>query len=101
MITRGRDARRDASCVYAGRRGCLLRCPLRVVPGHARRYGIGPLAVLEAPQHGRASDLQALVAAERDHVTDGVVELDRGHAAADHGARIRASLNTCNTGHGD
>jgi len=68
---------------------------LGLVLGDARRYGIGPFAVSEAPQYRRASDLQALVAAERDHVADGVVELDHGHPSTDHRARIRTGLNTC------
>jgi len=51
--------------------------------------------VFEAPQHGGAFDLQVLVAAESDHVADGVVKLDGGHAAPDHSARVRAGLNTC------
>jgi len=50
--------------------------------------------VFEAPQHGSALDFQVLVAAESDHVADGVVKLDGGHAAADHRARVRAGLNT-------
>lgn len=69
------------------------------VARHASRYGVGPLAVFEAPQHRGAADLEPVVAAERDHVADGVVELDRRHPAADHGARVRASLNTCGTRH--
>jgi len=74
---------------------CSLLCPLSLVPGHARRYGIGPFSVFEAPQHGGAFDLQVLVAAESDHVADCVVKLDGGHAAPDHSARVRAGLNTC------
>lgn len=73
--------------------------PFGAIARHASRYGVGPLAVFEAPQHRGAADLERVVATERDHVADGVVELDRRHPAADHGARVRASLNTCGTRH--
>lgn len=72
-----------------------LLCPLSLVPGHTRRYGIGPFPVFEAPQHGGSLDFQILVAAESDHVPDGVVKLDGGHAAPYHRSRVWAGLNTC------
>lgn len=73
--------------------------PFGAIARHASRYGVGPLAVFEAPQHRGTADLERVVATERDHVADGVVELDRRHPAADHGARVRASLNTYGTRH--
>jgi len=80
---------------WVGKLRVLLLCLLSFVPRHTGWYGIRPFSVFEAPQHGGALDFQVLVAAESDHVADGVVKLDGGHPASDHRARIRAGLNTC------
>lgn len=61
---------------------------------HTSGYGTGPFAIFHALENLGAAQLKAGIAGEGDALTDGIVELDRGHATADGGAGIRTSLHT-------
>ena len=56
--------------------------------------GIRPLAVLLALELLGTPETQSRVTGERDGLSDGVVELDDRHSAADRGSRVRTGLGT-------
>lgn len=70
----------------AGARGRIV--------SHTSGYGTGPFAIFHALENLGAAQLKAGITGEGDALTDGIVELDRGHATANGGAGVRTCLHT-------